>query len=328
MLSFSQDFLINKMSNNFYEHSIILPFSKECVDFREINSKEEYILSKFNKNSPFNLYENLLFKIIKNCVRQTKILNHINILDYICLNTSIRIKSLGNIINLSSILDEKESKELGLSKINFKLDLFVFLNNVKNIVFVDSLIHSNNVIIKLNWPTLSSYFLTLNQISEEISKLLEFIEEIKINDKIIKFNSLSLNEKLELCDKLPVVVFNQIRKNISKNLNELINSNLYGIDRLKFLNLNFMNENLGIFFKLLYQNSLENLLDEYLILSKNGVPLDFIFNSDVNFKNNLLEHISNMSEENSNKTIQQENFQTGLEGLDFDSFIINTQNTI
>ena len=316
------------MSNNFYEHSIILPFSKECVDFREINSKEEYILSKFNKNSPFNLYENLLFKIIKNCVRQAKVLNHINILDYICLNTSIRIKSLGNIINLSSILDEKESKELGVSKINFKLDLFIFLNNVKNIVFVDSLIQSNNVVIKLNWPTLSSYFLTLNQISEEISKLLEFIEEININDKIIKFNSLNLNEKLKLCDKLPITVFNQIRKNVSKNLNKLINLNLYGIDRLKFLNLNFMNENLGIFFKLLYQNSLENLLDEYLVLSKNGISLDFIFNSDVNFKNNLLEHISNLSEENSNKTIQQENYQTGLEGLDFDSFIINTQNTI
>ena len=110
------------MSNDLYEHSIILPFSKECIDFREINSREEYILSKFNKNSPFNLYENLLFKIIKNCVSQTNKLNNINILDYICLNTSVRVKSLGNIINLTSTLDEKESKEMGISKINFKLE--------------------------------------------------------------------------------------------------------------------------------------------------------------------------------------------------------------
>jgi len=316
------------MSNDLYEHSIILPFSKECIDFREINSREEYILSKFNKNSPFNLYENLLFKIIKNCVSHTNKLNNINILDYICLNTSIRVKSLGNIINLTSTLDEKESKEMGISKINFKLDLFIFLKNVKKIVFEDSVIETNNINIVLDWPLVSSYFLLLNQITEETSKLLEFIKEIEINGMNIKFNKLNLKEKLEFCNKLPINIFNQIRRVITKNINNLINTNLYGIDRLKFLNLNFMNENLGAFFKLLYQNSLENLLDEYFVLSKNGISLDFIFNSDVNLKNNLLEHILNANQESTNKSTQQENFQTGLEGLDFDSFIINTQNTI
>ena len=72
----------------FYNYSVDLPFTKNKIIFRELNTKEQLFLSKANfthSNDKESLYDYFLFvkKIIENCLEDKTVLNQINVIEYI-----------------------------------------------------------------------------------------------------------------------------------------------------------------------------------------------------------------------------------------------------
>jgi hypothetical protein len=128
---------------NFYNHSVDLPFTKNKIIFREINTQEQILLAKANfthSNDKESLYDYFLFvrKVIENCLEDKTILDKINIIEYILFLVKLRMVSIG--LNIELLLKQKNKTRVHLDLKSYLLNLYKaseFLEKEENNIFID-----------------------------------------------------------------------------------------------------------------------------------------------------------------------------------------------
>jgi hypothetical protein len=187
----------------YYLYSVDLPFSRKTISYREINSREQLVLSKIDTMYDFNNTENVFEycknfrKIILNCVENKEDFLKLNIIDYILFLIKLRIISFGNDIVLEF---EKKDQEM---KQKVSLDLNVLMKNIFDLAnksFQDKELKFENISIALDWPKMESELVFINKEEIDIEKqimstITEYIKIIKIKEKIIDFGILTIEEK-------------------------------------------------------------------------------------------------------------------------------------
>lgn len=275
---------------DYWNYSVDLPYTKSKIDFREINTQEQILITKAsisipnNKESLFE-YHNFILSVILNCVKDKNIFYKINIIEYILFLIKLRSISIGSTIDF--ILKEEENKK---SKTKIQIDLKKYMMNLfkASNYFEDqtnSFLKEKKVEIKINWPLLSSVK-TFNELSlnskyeYEIfeNSLFEFIVYIKIENNKINFNELKTEEKIKLFEKLPIVLKNKIQKNVIDSIKSLIDVDLFEISLFKDYKFSIYNLNFVEHIKMIFSYDLKSLFREIYYLSTNGLSSDYILN--------------------------------------------------
>lgn len=273
---------------NFYNYSVDLPFTKNKIIFREINTEEQLFLAKTNfthSNNKESLYDYFLFvkKIIENCLEDKNVLNNINIIEYVLFLVKLRIVSVGSTIEL--LLNNKEQ-----NKTKIHIDLKTYLLNLYNASsFLEkeenNLIYHKNIKVKLNWPLLPS----LNIFSEMIIKnktqheifnesFSEYIEYIEIKNKKIILNEFNSKQKINLIDSLNLKIKNQIQEKIIQGLKILFESEIFDVGNFKNHKFNFYDLSFIEHLKLFFSFDIKTLYQEIYILASCNLTPSYVLN--------------------------------------------------
>lgn len=272
----------------YYNYSTDLPFSGKVINFREINTGEQIALAKANLSFPNNRnnyydFNNFILKVFKNCIESPKEIDNLNIIDYVLFVTKLRIVSIGHIIELVSEVENQETKTVKTT-----IDLNVFLRNLYNAAndsLVENEIFENDIMIKLNWPTVSSIKLFQSQLNQEKSEFKlfsntfqEFIEYIKIGDKKIFFESFNTEEKIKITEKLTASLLKKTQKTILEALNFLSKQDLFGLTSFKEHTFNFYTLNFIDYIRLFFSYDIKSLYKEIYYFSEANLLPDYIMN--------------------------------------------------
>lgn len=275
---------------DYYNYSVDLPHTKSKIDFREINTKEQILITKAsisipnNKESLFE-YHNFILNVILNCVKDKDLFYKINIIEYILFLIKIRSISIGSTIDF--VLKGEENKK---SKTKIQIDLKKYMLNLfqSSNCFEEeknSILKEKKIEVKINWPLLNSVKtfndLFLNSKYEyEIfeNSLFEFIEYVKIENNKIFLKDLKTEEKIKLFEKIPVILKNKIQKNIISAIKTLIDCDLFEIPLFKDYKFSIYNLNFVEHVKMIFSYDLKSLFREIYYLATNGLSSDYILN--------------------------------------------------
>jgi hypothetical protein len=269
---------------DFYNYNLDLPFTNKKVYFRELNTKEQLLITKANisflRNSEDSLeYHFYILNIILNCVKNKEDFLKINIIEYILFLLKLKIISVGSEIEF--LLNNAKNKT------KIKIDLKKYMYNLYEIskIINDSeyFITENDIEIKIVWPFLKDvlYIKTKseNQIEEYKSfqdTLVHFIEYIKIKNKKIDFFNFTQEQKDVFFEKIPAIIKNKIEKNVFNLINKIINKNLFDLDFLADYKFTLYNFNFVEHIKIIFSYDLKSLYKEIYYLAVNNLPPEYV----------------------------------------------------
>lgn len=269
--------------HQYFNHSLDLPYSNSVIKYRELTTQEQILLSKINLTVPYNndgFYEYfcVLNDILKNCIKNTDMLDQMDIMEYVMFVTKLRILSIGNTIEF--IIENTEQENIKKQKIIINLSFFIkeLYNNSKS--FLDEKIREKNININFKWPSVKDIdiFLKASDI-DTISKTLgEFIKDIKIENASINFQKFNNEQKQELLDKLSISLKQKIENKIFQNLESLMDKNLLGIDYFKNQKFSIYGFGFISFLRMFFSYDIKNLFQEIHYLSDSGLDSNYILN--------------------------------------------------
>jgi hypothetical protein len=268
---------------DFYNYSVDLPFTKNKIIFRELNTQEQLFLAKANfthSNDKESMYDYFLFvkKIIENCVEDKNILNRINIVEYVLFLVKLRIVSIGSSMEffLNNKSPTKTKVQIDLK--NYLISLYKasdFLEKEEN-----NLIFYKNIKVKLNWPMVQSLENFSKMVLENKSQyeifnesVQEYIESIEIKNNKILCGNFDFKQKNNLIDSLNLKVKNQIQDKIIEGLKILFEAEVFDVGDFKNQKFNFYNFSFIEHIKLFFSYDVRSIYQEiYLLASCNLNP--------------------------------------------------------
>lgn len=271
----------------YYNYSVDLPHTKTKIDFREINTQEQILITKANlgfsgdKNSSFE-YHKYVLDVIVNCVKNKKDFYKINIIEYILFLVKLRSISIGSTIDF---LIKQENQK---NKTKIQVDLKSYMLNLFNAsdYFDDSnnsIFNEKDLEIKINWPSLNSVktfnklFVSDTQQYEIFNdSLFEYLEYIKIKEEKIVLNNLNTTEKIKLFEKIPVSLKNKIQKNIMNAVKKIINYDLFNISLFKNYKFSIYNLNFVEHIKMIFSYDLKSIYREMYYLASNDINPNYV----------------------------------------------------
>ena len=270
---------------SFFNYTLDLPYTKIKIRYREINTEEQIYLAKANLSFPntkeaYIDYNNFLLNLLSNCIDNFEDFKKINIVEYVLFLTKLRIISIGNTMEFIMENDSKVKTKIKINLNSYLLKLYEASNFFEN---DDNVIKNENIEVKLNWPSLKSIDLfnelSLKQKSEyELldETLQEYIDWIKINDKLINFSMFDSKQKNKLLNTLPFQIKSNIQNKIIESLGKLLTQELFDVGFFKEQKFNFYNLSFLEHVKILFSNDIKSLFYEVYILSSSNVATDYL----------------------------------------------------
>jgi len=270
---------------SFFNYTLDLPYTKIKIKYREINTKEQIYLAKANLSFPntkesYIDYNNFLLSLLTNCIDNFEDFKKINIVEYVLFLTKLRIISVGNTMEFVMENDSKVKTKIKINLNSYLLKLYEASNFFEN---DENIIKNENIEVKLNWPSLKSIDLFnelfLKQKSEyELldETLQEYIDWIKISDKIINFSLFDSKQKNKLLNTLPFQIKSKIQNKIIESLGKLLTEELFDVGFFKEQKFNFYNLSFLEHVKILFSNDIKSLFYEVFILSSSNISSDYI----------------------------------------------------
>ena len=232
-----------------------------------------------NKESLID-FHNFVLDILFNCVKNNKELYKITIIEYVLLVVKIRTLSVGNTIEF--ILKDTGTK----TKIQLNLKDYLFnLYNASNYFESDNnnTIKENNILIKLNWPKLTSinlfndFLIKEKNIYESINESIqEFIECITINDKNINFNNFNNEQKNNLLDTLPLHLKINVQNKVFDALKQLITSEIFTVSTFKEQRFNIYNLSIIEHIKMIFSYDIKSIYSEIYFLANCKINPEYV----------------------------------------------------
>jgi len=267
---------------DYFLYSVDLPFSQKKIFYREINSREQFLLAKFASLHPYGKENDIDFfialnKIILNCVENKKDLLELNIVEYILFLLKIRILSFDNFLELElNPNSEKEMKE----KISIDLNTFMKkFYEASSKLMENNIIEYNGIYVNLSWPDTKIAISFLENENIDISTtFVEYIKYLKTKEKTIVLNNFTKEEKNKIYENLPSKLQVLIFDKIVKSIENLFTENLFSIKSLNWLNFNFYNNIYLYFIKLLFSSDIKGLYQQYYVFASKNINLFFIDN--------------------------------------------------
>jgi len=263
---------------DFYLYTVELPFSKINLNYRELSSKEQLILSKANTihsigdDECFLEYSLIFRNIISNCVKNKEDFLNLNLIDYLLFITKLRIVSIGNELKIQ--FKEEEDKKISVS-----LDLNIFMRNLYNAAseaFTEKVLTYDEFKINLDWPNITSEQYLINNSDNIKHTVKEYIKSIEIGDNIIEYKKFNQLEKEKIFQALPISLTSKIEKNVSDALNHLFEQNLFQIEKMSYYKCNFYDKKTQELLRLFFEEDLKNIYKEYYILASRNINPHYI----------------------------------------------------
>ena len=239
---------------NYFLHYIELPFSKIKIFYREINTREQFLLAKFSAIYPLGQENDLYFftaleKIINGCVENKEDLLNLDIIEYILLLVKIRILSFDNTLELqlNPTSEEKMVKKFSINLVNFIKRLYEAASEF----IINNKINYKNIEVNLGWPNIKSNMLLLEESKDISPTIIEYINYIKIKENIIDLKSFEKKQKDEIYERLPLKLKIQIENKISENIKKLFKKDLFELEDMNGFKFNFYDSSYVYFRELL-----------------------------------------------------------------------------
>jgi len=264
----------------YFLHSVDLPFSGIKLFYREINSKEQLLLSKIAILYPFGGdndidYITAFEKIIINCVENKNDFYELNIIDYVLFLAKLRILSFGKELELEFNKSTEDGMKIK-STINLENFIKILYETVIEINF-NEIIKYKNLKVKLNWPNIKEKLFFLNNTNDISSTITEFIDSIILEENtFINFQKFTKKEKEEFFNKIPIKLKTKIQDKILKTIEALIDKNLFNIDNMDWFRFSFYNSSYIHFLRLIFSSNLKVLYQEYYLLASKNIDLSYI----------------------------------------------------
>lgn len=260
--------LLNSATETF-KIDIWIPSLKKFLYFKEIEGKQQkMLLSAAMENSIYNTsFSNSFYDIIKTNLIETEDfkkedLDSLSIIDKACIAISLRNR-ISNSYKVIFDSDKNVSKDIVLNDIVEKFKTFNLENDTDNIEISNENV-SIKVIVKI--PTIKQevdydndiikIFKKSSDIKTEedvknivteafITESSKYINKIFISSSEIDFCNLTLKQKIQITEKLPSKILQQVIESISKwkiKLDEVLTvkfedyTNVIKIDSILFLN--------------------------------------------------------------------------------------------
>lgn len=274
----------------YYNYSVDLPYTKSRIHYREINTQEQILLAKANitfsndKNSLYD-YNEFIFDVILNCIKNKDIFSKINIIEYVLFLVKLRSISIGPTIEF--LLNTAEKSK---TKTKIQIDLRKYLVNLYNASKYfetddNSIVIEKDIELKLNWPNLKSIEvfnkITLYSQNEyEIlnNSLCEYVEYIKIGNNKIIWDELDREQKIKLFDKFPLSLKNKVQNKVLEGTKMLFEYDLFQVSFFNEYKFNFYNLSFLEHIKMFFSYDLKSLYHEIYFLSTYKLPPQYILN--------------------------------------------------
>ena len=270
---------------DYYNYILDLPHTKIKLHHRELNTKEQIALAKANLTIP-NIkeylidYHNFILDVLKNNVKNFDDIQNITIIEYVLFLVKLRILSVGNTIEfLMKDTDKKTKIQLDLK--SYLVNLYKassFFENPDNNIVIE-----NNISIKLNWPFVKSinvfndFIIADKNIYESINdSIQEFIEYIKIDNKIIQFNAFNSKQKNDLLDSLPMHLKIKTQNQIFEALKQLITSEVFDVSIFKEQRFNIYNLSFIEHVKMIFSYDVKSIYSEIYFLASCSLEPNYV----------------------------------------------------
>lgn len=243
---------------DYYHYSVELPFSKKTIRFREITTKEQLALGKAQHSFSNDLesHYNFVYQILSKCVDPSFDFSKIDIFEFILILMKIRIISVGNEMEIHTVIDNQNTK--------ITLNLNSLMSNIYQCLeSILPLLEIENSKIKLGFPNIEDIknFIKINPNYSDI------IETIPYFVKKTGVLSNRLNIKT-FYDNIPASLSLQIQEKILKAHEILSKKEIFGIEVFKDFKLNFFDDSLFELIKLFSSFDVKSIHQEIYLLSK------------------------------------------------------------
>jgi hypothetical protein len=279
---------------DYYLYTVELPFSKVVLHYRELNSKEQLVLGKANTLLPieddetFLEYSSFFKKIISDCVKNKEDFLKLNLIDYVLFLTKLRIISIGNELDLCFEPEEKED-----IKQKITIDLNIFMKNLYEhsaSCFEEKEIAFQDFYIELDWPNIKSEETLLNFKGKSISNhvlltISEYIKKITIKDKEILLHNMTLDQKNQIFERLPITIRTKIQNIVLDSIKKLSEKNFFVISKMDYLKYSFYSKSLQEIIRLFFAYDLQAIYKEYYILASKNINPQYIDNLSISERN-------------------------------------------
>jgi len=241
-----------------------IKLGNRIVEYQELNLKQYRNLLKCLLGDEI-VPEHIILNTNKLLLEITDLqnLNELSYIEYILLLIQIRLISIGDVVFLNLIEDEKQYKaELSLSRVVENVS-----NNLPSQLF--ELHNFNDWKIKIKLPSVYE----LLQINKKDTFIDSFIDTIITEKLSIDFKHISLNDKNKVLEHIPVKIVTNLNKTIQEvlkqveliNILEPITKQFTTEKRLPLIpNIDI----LAFIIKLIYNTNLEGLYESIFVLSK------------------------------------------------------------
>lgn len=271
-----------------------MPISGLVINYRELSSKEQLILSKANILLPLDKenvenYSRHLKKILENCVENKLDFNKLNIIEYLLFAIKLRTTSLGEVLILQT--QEEIDEEVVTVKFNIELPKLIYSIFSKcRDLFSQKYILEDNINVHLDWPNHNDEinFYKLQNLQEfELLRdsTVLFINHIDLYGKIISFSDFSLKQKMELFDRLPAKIRLKIQSEVLNNIKKFSELDFIESSKKEYLKINFYNWSFQNFLRLMFSDNLKNIYQQYYLLASKKISLDYVDNLTVAERN-------------------------------------------
>jgi hypothetical protein len=271
-----------------------MPFSGIKIFYRELNSKEQIILSKANVMLPLEDefledYGRVLMDVVLGCIKNKEDFLKLNLIEYVLFLCKLRIVSINEDIELQvknqdeDYLEEDEINNEQKQIVKFTLNLSHFmlqLYEASKKEFENSEIKEGEVSIFLNWPSIKDekYFLKNKGMKFALESIPLFIERMEISNKNINFLDFDLEQKTNICDRLPAKLQNKIQEKIINCIKKFLEAKLFKGKISEYLNFNFYDLSYQNVLRLLFSDNLKNIYQEYYVLASRNISPAYIDN--------------------------------------------------
>ena len=244
---------------DYYHYSVELPFSKKIIKFREFTTEEQLALGKAQHSFSNDLQNYYLFvyDIISKCVSDDSEFENLDIIEYILFLIKIRIISVGPKIELTTVIDGQNAK--------ITIDLNTLMQNIYNTVeeLLKIFVIDSNKKIKMGFPKILD-MIEFISISTDVETILNTIP-LFIDKAGIVSNH---NDMKKFYGQLPVSLSNIIQTKVFDILKTLSEKEIFDIEILQTFRINFYNNSIFEFVKILSSYDIKSIHQEIYLLSQ------------------------------------------------------------